>query len=163
MARHAWAGLLLGLAAMAAQAEAGLVVLVRHAEKAPGGGIDPALSEQGRARAAALAERMGGIPIKAIFVTEYRRTRQSAESLARKLGIAPRIVAAGDIEALVAAIRDLPRESAVLVIGHGNTVPQIVAALGGPLLRDFNESEYDRLLQLHLQDDAPARLEQSRY
>ena len=57
---------------------------------------------------------------------------------------------ARDAETLLVRIRrDHPGET-VLVVGHSNTVPMIVAAAGGPLLPDLSEDTYDDLFVLHV-------------
>jgi hypothetical protein len=51
----------------------------------------------------------------------------------------------------------------VLVVGHSNTVPAIVAALGAPRPRDLCDSEYDQLFVVVIGDAGPPRLIRSRY
>jgi probable phosphoglycerate mutase len=71
-------------------------VLVRHAVTAQTGpllsgrtpGID--LSDQGRDQAEALAERMAGLPIDAVYASPMERTFQTAESIARRHGLTVR-------------------------------------------------------------------------
>jgi hypothetical protein len=52
----------------------------------------------------------------------------------------------------------------VLVVGHSNTVPAIIAALGGPKLPDLCDAAYSNLFLLHLPADGSApRLVRSQY
>jgi hypothetical protein len=51
----------------------------------------------------------------------------------------------------------------VLVVGHSNTIPAIVGALGAPRPRDLCDSEYDQLFVVILGDTGPPRLVRSRY
>ena len=51
----------------------------------------------------------------------------------------------------------------VLVVGHSNTIPAIVGALGAPQPRDLCDSEYDQLFVVVLGDTGPPRLIRSRY
>ncbi|MBL8740618.1 MAG: histidine phosphatase family protein [Myxococcales bacterium] len=110
------------------------VYLVRHAEKqppAPGAKPekDPPLSEAGVRRAQALVGAMANVNLAAVFATQYKRTQQTVDPVAKAKGLAIEIVDAGDTPALAARIRGLSGK-AVLVAGHSNTVPEIAAALG---------------------------------
>jgi phosphohistidine phosphatase SixA len=142
-----------------------LVVLVRHAEKAAEKSDDPALSEAGSARAKALEAALHDAGVTAIVTTQLRRTRETAMPLASARGISPEVVRVGSglsahVEAVVAAVR---RHSGgiVLVVGHSNTIPAIVAALGGPRMPDLCESAYSDIFVIVPGDDA--RLVRSRY
>lgn len=116
-------------------------VLVRHADPVTGG-TDPGLSTAGRHRAAALANMLKDAGIKAIFTSELRRTKETAAPLASLLSITPAVIAA-DPAVAANQIRAVKR---ALVIGHTNTVPPIVKALGGPANVVIGATEFDRLL-----------------
>jgi phosphohistidine phosphatase SixA len=107
------------------------VVLVRHAEKV--GGDDPGLSDSGRERSERLASLLADAGIDSIYVSELRRTRETATPLASALGLEPVVVPAGDGEQLVERIRDGDSGDAVLVVGHSNTLPEIAGRLGAEL------------------------------
>jgi len=144
-----------------------LVVVVRHAEKAGPTG-DVALSPAGEERARALVAVTRDAGVSAVITTQFQRTRQTGSPVAQALGITPVVVAAtADVREHARQIAALVREKyggrSVLVVGHSNTVPAIIAALGGPAMRDLCDSEYDRLFILTLSDAAPPRLVQSRY
>jgi broad specificity phosphatase PhoE len=135
------------LAASGAQAQPSLVVVVRHAEKSSEPASDPALSPAGQQRALALAAALESAHITTIITTPYRRTRETALPLARRLGIAPQVVAprsGQSAEAHVAEVAALVRKQTgqVLVVGHSNTAPAIVQALGGPKLLELCESSF---------------------
>jgi broad specificity phosphatase PhoE len=146
---------------------ASLVLLVRHAEKATEPLDDPPLSEAGVARAQALATALRDARVTAIITTQLRRTRDTALPLATARGLTPEIVpiATGAIpphvEATVAAIRRHTGD-VVLVVGHSNTIPAIIAALGGPRLPDICDAAYSNLFILQLGGEAP-RLVQAHY
>lgn len=105
------------------------VFVMRHLNT-PAGALDPDLLPEGQRRAAALARwfRRSERPV-AIYVTDYRRTRQSAAPLAAALRLTPIVYNPADTPALIARVR--AEHGNVLVVGHSNTVPDIVAALGG--------------------------------
>lgn len=136
-----------------------LVYLVRHAERADGGPgapvtmaagssasapADPLLSPAGEARAARLAAMLADAGITAIYVTEFRRTQDTGKPLAAKLGLTLRTVPSRETEALVKRIRASHANEVVLVIGHSNSVPGVIKALGGPDLT-IADQEYDNL------------------
>jgi len=127
-----------------------LVFVVRHAERADDGTSmmhgrpDPSLSAAGAARAARLAQMLADSNIKGIYVTEYRRTQETAKPLAAKLGIELRQVDSADIAGLLRRLRDECPADVVLVVGHSNTVPGILKALGGDDVK-IADDEYDNL------------------
>lgn len=133
-------------------AEAQMVIVVRHAERADGGAgtgasmttsNDPELSEVGKARAQKLAAMLGDAGVVAIYTTQYRRTKDTANPLGEKVGVAYEAVPSGDMAGLVRKIKS-HKSGAVLVVGHSNTVPVIVKALGGPDVT-IADDEYDSL------------------
>ncbi len=124
-----------------------MVILTRHAERADGqatmGAADPELSAAGAARAQKLVTMLGEANIAAIFTTEYRRTKDTAAPLAAKLKVTPEVVLAGQAAAIIDKIKSHPDDT-VFVVGHSNTVSQIIKALGGPDVT-IGDNEYDNL------------------
>ena len=118
------------------------VILVRHAEVA-GPGSDPSLSAQGKARAELLASMLRDLRLEAIYVSEFARTQQTARPSAEQFHLPPQKL---EPEALRDAIR-ARTSGTVLVVGHSNTVPRIVALLGGPEVH-IGATEYDHLFVL---------------
>jgi broad specificity phosphatase PhoE len=121
------------------------VILVRHAEKATGGGKDPDLSEAGRARAVRLARMTQEADIAAVFATQFKRTQQTVGPLAEARGLSIVPVHAGEVAALVRRILADHAGKVVLVAAHSNTVPAIIAALGGPTMAELAEDAFDDL------------------
>ena len=143
-----------------------IVVLVRHAERSDAPAGDVTLSETGQARADELVAALAEARIDTIVTTQFRRTRDTAAPLARALKLTPTVVEAGrdtaaHVRAVVAAIR--AGGSAVLVVGHSNTVPAIIGALGGPAMEELCEFEYSNLFTLALTTGQPARLVHGHY
>lgn len=158
--------LLVAPASLAAQPS--LVILVRHAERDTAPPRDPVLTAAGQARAAVLREVLAGTGIGSIIVTQFRRTELTARPLADSLHLTPIVVAAASpvpahAAEVAAAVRARPSGEAVLVVGHSNTIPAIIAALGGPKLPDLCDSQYSSLFVLALRPDAPPRLVQASY
>lgn len=162
-------GMFLALgAATSASAQASLIVLVRHGEKATTGGNDPSLSVAGQARAEALAQVLGHSGIQHILVTELRRTSETAAVVARNGQLSPTVVSVAKrsvpdhARAVAQALDALPPGSAALVVGHSNTIPPIIAALGGPVLPDLGDNEYATLFVLE-RSGGTVRLVRSTY
>jgi broad specificity phosphatase PhoE len=137
------------VAATIASAEP-VVVIVRHAEKAASAGKDPDLSPAGRARAEALARILKDSHIAAIFTSEFKRTQETAAPTATLAGVSPMVVAAKDSAGLVAKLHQLNGNA--LVVGHGDTIPDIVKALGIDISIQIPEDDYTELLIVTLGD-----------
>src|SRR5437870_2796901 len=105
-----------------------VVVIVRHAEKAANGGRDPDLSSAGRSRADELARILKDSGITAIFTSEFKRTQETAAPTATSIGVTATVIPAKDTAALVAKLHQLNGNA--LVVGHGDTIPNIIKALG---------------------------------
>lgn len=125
--------LVIGLAILAACATAPapappVAWVVRHFDT-PEGVRDPDLLPEGQRRAAALATWFARDAPRAIYVSDYRRTRQTAGPLAARLGLTPIVYDPADTPGLVARVRAGPHPA--LIVGHSNTVPDIVEQLGG--------------------------------
>ena len=119
------------------------IVLLRHAE--PVDGTDPGLSPAGLARVEALVHALESMGVDAVFHSEFRRTRETAEAVAVAAGITPEEVGAGDIDVLVSRLRGLPRGSTAVVIGHTDTVPPTIERLGGGTVPPIGAGEFDNL------------------
>jgi len=122
------------------------IILVRHAEKnIEPSNPDPDLSPAGQARAQELVRMIGDAGIKAIYATQYKRTQQTVKPLAEKIGVPATTIDAKNTAELVKQIRAQHNGDVVFVAGHNNTVPEIIAALGGPQLPIIPETEFDNL------------------
>lgn len=144
-----------------------LVILVRHAEKVLDQSKDPALTDAGLARANTLASVLRHAGVAAIITTEWQRTRATAAPLAKLSGITPIVVSTAasstppHAEQVAAAVRAQAAD-VVLVVGHSNTVPAIIKALGGPAIAEIGDTEYDNLYTLWVRT-GQARLIESKY
>ncbi len=128
-ARTPIAALLLLLAATPSVVAQRAVIVVRHAEKVDQS-ADAALSEAGHARARALAALLAKAGVTAVYATQYQRTVQTVQPLADALKLEVQTVPADDTEGLVERLRSRHGSDVVLVAGHSNTVPEILARLG---------------------------------
>jgi broad specificity phosphatase PhoE len=127
-----------------------ILFLVRHAEKATTSGNDPDLSAVGRQRAEALAWILKDSEIAAIFTTEFKRTQETAAPTAKATQVTPTIVPANDIPGLVERVRSLNGNA--LVVAHGNTIPDLVKALGIATPVNIPENDYSELIVIILSD-----------
>lgn len=131
-----------------------IVFLVRHAERADGGAgvgetmagapADPLLSAAGEARAQKLAAMLADSGIRAIYATEFKRTQDTGKPLADKLKLTVRQNPSMMAESLVNRLKTEHANDVVLVIGHSNTLPVMIKALGGPDVT-IPDREYDSL------------------
>jgi broad specificity phosphatase PhoE len=150
MIRTVLATALFTLACAAHAAAQPTIFIVRHAERADAASSgttmmadDPELSEAGRARAEALASMLRDANIAAIFTTEFKRTQQTAAPLAKALGIMTSSVPSKDTAGLLQRIRSTTGN--VLVVGHSNTVPEIIKELGITTNVSLGDADYDNL------------------
>ena len=132
------------------------VFLVRHAEKADVPGSDPPLSEAGKLRAEALARLLQSAGVNAIYTSQFLRTRQTAEPLARRLGLRagsvqlnvktsnPRDVSDESLQELVGKV-EAHAGGSVLIVGHSNSIPEVIKKLGGDVVPKIDESRFDDL------------------
>lgn len=153
-------------AASAVPAQPSTVILVRHAEKATTPGGDPELSPIGLQRARDLAAALADARVGSVITTQFQRTWLTAADVIRSTSLTPIIVraaGAGHPDSVAAAIRRRPAGEVVLVVGHSNTIPAIIAALGGPRLPDLCDAQYASLFVLELGGSGPPRLIKSHY
>lgn len=162
---------LLGLAA-GAQAAEQVIFLVRHAERADAiptpsgnrsmiGGDDPPLSAEGQARAVRLAAMLASAGVKNVFTTEFARARETAAPLADKLKLQTIMSAAKDPGALIEAVRKT-KENA-LIVGHSNTVPDLLKRLGVKEAVTIADNEFDNLFVVVRRDAGEPTLIRLRY
>lgn len=152
----------------AAPSASTVVLIVRHAEKASND-EDPPLTPAGQQRAEALVQVAQNAGVSAVYTTKRRRTRETAQPLAARLGLplTVRDVIPGGGQAQAAeqarALLTEQRGKTVLVVGHSNTLPLFVEALAGVHVEPIPDREYDRLMVVVVPPSGPARLIQSRY
>lgn len=140
-------------------------IVVRHAERAEALADDPGLTAAGQARANALLDVARKANVTAIITTQLLRTRSTAEPTAKALRITPEVVASTEprhVEKVAAAIRARTGQT-VLVVGHSNTVPAILAALGVKDAVTICEMEYDKVFAVQISASGAASVTRSSY
>ena len=151
-----------------------VVFLVRHAEKENEPKQDPPLKKEGVARSQELARILGAANIKAIYTSQFLRTRQTAEPLTAKTGASVtaltlkpnpanlRLIADESTAEVVNKIMQRPGESA-LVIGHSNWIPDVIKALGGDVVPTIDEQKFDDLFIVTVYGKGKAKVVQLKY
>lgn len=136
-----------------AQEDVTVVFLVRHAEKVDDS-RDPELADEGRRRAATLAQVLEYSGIDRVLSTDYIRTRDTAAPAAEALGLPVELYDPRDLPGAAEGV--LAGGGRVLVVGHSNTTPEFVRALGGDPGPTLEDSDYDRLYMVTVHQDGTA-------
>ena len=150
------------------------VFLIRHAEKEDEPRQDPPLKKEGVARSQELARLLGNAGIKAIYTSQFARTKLTAEPLAAKLGLTtatislksnpanPRLIAEESTAEVVNRLLQGPGEN-VLVVGHSNSIPDVIKMLGGDVVPTIDERKFDDLFIVTVYAKGKARVTHMKY
>ncbi|MDP2414280.1 histidine phosphatase family protein [Daejeonella sp.] len=108
------------------------VWIVRHAEKdmKNPSDPDPPLSIDGQERAKELAALLRPKRLLAVYSTPFKRTMQTAQPTAYARGLTVQTYDPADLEAFAASVLRQHKGGAVLIVGHSNTVLELVEAFG---------------------------------
>jgi len=131
------------------------IILVRHAEKdaaqAEMSG-DPDLSAAGKERAERLAKIAGKYRPGAVFSSDTKRTRQTAEPTARRRHVEIQIYDPRKQADLVKQILN-SKTKRFLIVGHSNTIPALVDILiKKDLFKDLDDNEYGTIYLIRIRD-----------
>jgi len=150
------------------------VFLIRHAEREDEPRQDPPLKKEGVARAQELARLLANAGIKAIYTSQFARTKQTAEPLATKLGLTlgsislksnpanPRQIAEESTSEVVNKIMEGTGEN-VLVVGHSNSIPDVIKMLGGDVVPTIDERKFDDLFIVTVYARGKAKVTHMKY
>jgi len=150
------------------------VFLIRHAEKEAEPKQDPPLKKEGVARSQELARVLAGAGIKAIYTSQFIRTKQTAEPLATKLGLTAiviklkpnpsdlRLIAEESTTEVVNKILERPGEN-VFLVGHSNSIPDVIKMLGGDVVPTIDERKFDDLFVVTVYAKGKAKVTQIKY
>lgn len=120
------------------------VYVIRHLQKAAGD--DPALTSEGAENAQILADMLEDKGITAIYSTDTRRTMQTAAPLAERLGLTINAYDHRRPDALAALVA--ATDGGVLVVGHSNTVGDLITHFGGTTAPILTEQDYGTLFMV---------------
>jgi broad specificity phosphatase PhoE len=126
-------------------------------------GSDPPLSQAGTRRAQALAHALASAGVKAIYVTHFQRTRLTAVPLAALTGDSIQVFAQDDASKLADEVWARHRGEAVLIVGHGDTVPAILRAVSGRSTLDIPAVDYDALYVVTRVGNGPSAVLRLKY
>jgi len=122
-----------GVIWLSSWAQTTVVVLVRHAERAPGTTGDPDLSAAGERRAALLgrflADALPGRTVDHLYAADTRRAQQTAASVANQFKLPINLLASSDWAGLANRIRRDHRGQTVVVVGYASTMPGLLSQL----------------------------------
>ena len=145
-----------------------IIFVVRHAERADtgtarGGSMseDPPLSAAGRTRAQRLASMLRAAGVTQIFTTTFKRTRQTAAPLATQQHLEIDTAASSTVDGLIERLRKA--DGASLVVGHSNTVPEILSKLGVTETVTIPDQEFDNLFVVILRASGAPTLIKLKY
>lgn len=148
------------------------VIIVRHAEKETGdkSNLDPSLSETGARRAQDLVRLAEDANVTAIYTTQFKRAKETAQPLADKLSI-PITATTVNAENFNNYSSEMAKEiltkysgQTVLVISHTNTIPQLIQALGGKLPPPIDDAtEFDRVFVVVVPESGAPKIIKARY
>ena len=141
---------------LSAQAQKNKTIwVVRHAEKLTDDLKDanPNLSEKGIQRAEDLKQFLSKKKIEKIFSSPFLRTKNSAEPLAKMLNIEVEIYETKVNTDFANKIKALPNKN-ILIVGHSNTVIEIVKTLGAkPPVQTLKDDDYDFLFEIKIKGE----------
>jgi phosphohistidine phosphatase SixA len=151
------AALALLLAPAVARAQEAIYI-VRHAERLDQSPDSP-LSTAGVGRAFKLRDLLRDAGITHIFTTELRRTIDTAKPLAAALEVKPQQLSGADVSTLASRLAALGDRDRALVVGHSNTVPQLLRSLEVSTPVTLADGDYDNLfIVVPTKDSAPVLL-----
>lgn len=128
--------------------------VVRHAERADDGSEDPPLTAEGEQRAQRLAQMLGDAHGVAVYATQFQRTQSTARPTAQVWGV-PITAYDGQSEAasLIQSIESAHPQGTILIVGHSDTVPDIVADLCNCQVGPIDDSDFGNLFHVDVGSD----------
>ena len=131
------------------------VYLIRHCEKELSG-TNPALTPEGRQRAADWSKMLQHVGLDAIITSDTLRTQQTGAIIADELGLQANAFPRGDNAGLVDVLQFDHEEDTVLIVAHAETIPRILEGLGVREDITIDQSEFANLFAvLGPSSDAP--------
>lgn len=121
--------------------------IVRHAEKVDNS-ADPELSALGRERAVRLEALMADKKLDTVFTSLYKRTILTGMAVAlpqSKPLISVNQTPGAELNKFTARLNHITGNKNILVVGHTNTIPQIVFDLCGQQIAPISESDYGNI------------------
>jgi broad specificity phosphatase PhoE len=139
------------------------VILIRHGERnnPSAANRDPHLNTAGKTRAKKLIHVIGQSGIKAIYNSHFVRSRETAQPVAFHLGLSP-IVMDEPVQ-IKSDILSHHAGQTVLVIGHSDTVPDLINRFGAGSMPVIDDGEFDNLFVVKVFSRQRASLTRLKY
>ena len=126
------------------------VIFVRHADQSAEPGNDPGLSDAGRARVTELTRQLVDADvlagIDAIYATPLRSAQETVGPLSDILKLPINMYDPADTEVVLQTILKKHKGEIILLVGHNNTIPELIANLGAHKgVPPIAQNEYDNI------------------
>ena len=126
------------------------MIFARYADLMPGDDENPGLSAAGQRRARELARVLGDVDVvasvDAIFATQYRKSQETADPLAKTLKLPVQVVDASNVRGLADMILQEYKGKIVFVVTDSEALPQLIRRFhGSKKLPLMAEDEHDNL------------------
>ena len=128
--------------------------LIRHAEKdrTNKANRDPNLNKKGQERVKIWTNYFENIDLDAVYSTEYKRTMQTAKTIAGNKGL--EIQNYDPLKMYDAVFQKETKEKKVLIVGHSNTTPSFVnKILGEKKYKNMNDRDNSTLYIVTIKGD----------
>ncbi len=132
------------------------IYLVRHTEKVDSSRLSD-LTELGQARAQTFAELLKDSQLTHVFSTPFVRTKNTAAPTALMHQLKIEEYDADRASEFAGKLKTLP--GTVLVVGHSNTIPELVNLLTGENFEDLDERVYDKVYIVKYENNLYSSLE----
>lgn len=142
------------------------IYVVRHAEKVTSDPKDnnPLLTENGKQRAIALADKLKNKPLNAIYSTNYKRTESTARPTAENQNMEIKVYDAKKLKDVASMILKENKGKCALVVGHSNTVLETIEALGVKRpIPTIEDQEYDYLFLVTIRTNGKTKVKVMHY
>ncbi len=143
-----------------------VVILVRHAEVAPGASGDPDLSKAGEARVRGLGEYLdavlAGEKVDYLYAADSRRAQQTAAPIANEFKLPINLLSSSDWAGLAGRIKREHRGKTVAVVGYASTLPSVLSELSASSAA-LSEDDYDSVFLVVMPSPGPTRVFRLRY
>jgi len=147
------------VAAPAAAPEVTRVFLARHAERVIRPGVDdPPLTAAGRRRAVMLGRLLRSVDVARVFTTQFLRSRATAESIGVATGAPVETVHSDSSAALARMVRERFHGRTVVIVGHSDSLPNVMAELGWEGAEAIRGWSYDDLVVLEFRGSEPPQI-----
>ena len=143
-----------------------IVFALRHADRTPDPQDD--LSPKGLARARLLARMLSESGVSTAFCSSAKRTQMTVQPLRDVLGERLTIMkistsSTSHVQDIVDGVTALPDDAVAMIVGHSDTVPEIVRKFTAKTVDEIKAGEFDKLFVLSIRTGGASTVAQTRY